>query len=417
MMIVTWPADAPRGAVSVFCREHAISRSRFYELRALSERVGPLEAVSAVRGPHQRPDLLTVAAVEAAAVRIRKELADAGWDHGPLSVRARMIAEGLPAPSRATLARIFTRRGMVTPQPAKRPRSSWRRFTFKAVHECWQLDATETALGDGSSATVFQLLDDHSRFIVASTVDTGETSAAAVAVLRAGVGAHQVPLLLLTDNGRAMNPHRQGHTSALAAYAASLGIRAITSRVYHPQTCGKNERVHATLKRWLAARPRPATLTELTALVDQFDTHYNQHRPHQALDQATPAHVLATGPRATPPQPPPPPAPQPARPPAPVHDQRVVRVNGTGSARVLGGYWIGLGVEHAGSDVLVVLEGQTVSVFDAHGTHLRTVSLNPDQRYYATGRPRFANPRARLNARINTTELSAPTETEPSAPI
>ena len=49
MMIATWPADAPRGAVSVFCREHAISRSRFYELRALSERVGPLEAVSAVR--------------------------------------------------------------------------------------------------------------------------------------------------------------------------------------------------------------------------------------------------------------------------------------------------------------------------------------------------------------------------------
>jgi hypothetical protein len=198
---------------------------------------------------------------------------------------------------------------------------------------------------------------------------------------------------------------------------SSLGVRPICSSPYHPQTCGKNERVHATLKRWLAARPRPATLTELTALVDQFDTHYNQHRPHQALDQATPAHVLATGPRATPPQPPPPPAPQPARPPAPVHDQRVVRVNGTGSARVLGGYWIGLGVEHAGSDVLVVLEGQTVSVFDAHGTHLRTVSLNPDQRYYATGRPRFANPRARLNARINTTELSAPTETEPSAPI
>lgn len=416
MMIVTWPADAPRGAVGAFCRQHGVSRSRFYEIRARARRVGALDAVSALQVPRQRLDLLTPAAVEAAAVRIRKELADGGWDHGPVSVRARMLAEGLPAPSRATLARIFTRRGMVVPQPAKRPRSSWRRFTFAHVHACWQLDATETTLADGTTATVFQLLDDHSRFILASTIDTGETSAAAVAALRAGIAAHQVPQRLLTDNGRAMNPHRLGHTSALAAYATSLGIRAITSRIYHPQTCGKNERVHATLKRWLAARPRPATLAELTALVAAFDTHYNHARPHQALDQATPAQVLATGPRALPPEPPPPPAPPPARPPAPVHDQRVVRVNGTGSARAPGSYFIGLGVEHAGSDVLIILEADTVSVFDAHGTHLRTVTVNPDQRYYGTGRPRFANPRPRLNARINTNRLSGPTETEPSAP-
>jgi len=416
MMIVTWPADAPRGAVSAFCRQHGLSRSRFYEIRALARAVGALDAVAAVQGPRQRPDLLTPAAVEAAAVRIRKELADGGWDHGPVSVRARMLAEGLPAPSRATLARIFTRRGMVVPQPAKRPRSSWRRFTFAHVHACWQLDATETTMADGSTATVFQLLDDHSRFVVASIVDTGETSAAAVAVLRAAIAAHQVPQRLLTDNGRAMNPHRVGHTSALAAYAASLGIQAITSRPYHPQTCGKNERVHATLKRWLAARPRPATLAELTALVEAFDTDYNHARPHQALALATPAHVLATGPRALPPEPPPPPPPAPPRPPAPVHDQRVIRVNGTGSARVRGRYWIGLGVEHAGSDVLAVLEGQTISVFDAHGTHLRTITLNPDQRYYGTGRPRFTNPRPRLNARIKTNKPSGPTETEPSAP-
>jgi putative transposase len=422
MMIAAWPADAPRGAVSAFCREQGVSRSRFYELRALAARVGPVQAVTGRPPGRQRPDLATAAAVEAAAVRIRKDLADAGWDHGPISVRARMLAEGLPAPSRATLARVFTRHGMVVPEPAKRPRSSWRRFTFKAVHECWQLDATQTALADGSPATVFQLLDDHSRFIVGSAVDTGETSAAAVAVLRAAVGAHQAPLLLLTDNGPAMNPHRAGHTSALAAYAASLGIRAITSRIYHPQTCGKNERVHATFKRWLAARPRPATLAELTTLVAAFDDHYNHHRPHQALDLATPAQVLTTGPRADPPPPPPPPAPPaprrraaPAdtggRPPtttAPTHQVRVRRVGGTGSVRVLNRYFIGLGIEHAGSDVLTVAEGHTVSVLDAHGTHLRTVELHPDRRYYGTGRPSGPR-RERLNAKItNPTELSGP---------
>lgn len=400
MMIVTWPVQAPRGAVSAFCRTHRISRSRFYEIRALAGRVAAMEAVAPARGRWREGG--TVPAVQAAAVRIRKELAEQGWDCGPLSVRQRMLEQGLPAPSRATLARVFTQHGMITPQPQKRPRSSWRRFTFGFVHECWQLDATEWALADGSNATVFQMLDDHSRFIVGSWVDTGETSAAAVALMRAAVAAHQAPLLLLTDNGLALNPHRRGLVSQLAAYAQSLGTRPITSRIYHPQTCGKNERVHATLKRWLRARARPATITELTALVSTFDDQYNHHRPHQALDMATPATVLTNGPRALPPQPPPDPGP--ATPDLAVHDLRVKRVGSSGCVKVIGGYFIGLGVEHAGSDVVIMVEDTTVSVFDHQGTHLRTVTVNPDQTYYGTGRPRAANrPRTRLNARINPT--------------
>lgn len=422
MMIATWPADAGRGAVTAFCREHQVSRSRFYEIRRESLERGALAAVAPPARPRQRPDRAVSAVVEAAAVRIRKELAEQGWDHGPLSVRQQMLRQGLPAPSRATLARIFTRHGMVTPQPRKRPRSSWRRFTFAQVHQCWQLDATEWSLADGGRATVFQLLDDHSRFIVGSWVAVTETSAAAVAVMTTAVAAHQPPQLLLTDNGRAMNPHRLGLGSQLVTYAQSLGTRAITSRVYHPQTCGKNERVHATLKRWLRARPRPLSLAELTALVTQFDDHYNHHRPHQALQMATPAHVLRTGPHATPPEPPEPPA-RPARParpdrPATPHSTTVRRVHTNGSVKISGGYWIGLGVEHAGSDVLAIVENTAVAIFDAHGTHLRTVQLNPAQRYYGTGRPRFTNPRPRLNARIKPDNhpLSGPTETSPSAP-
>ena len=402
MMIATWPASAPRGAVKAFCLEHQISRSRFYEIRALTRRVGVVDAVTAER-QQQRPDLATVPAVEAAAVRIRKELAEQGWDHGPLSVRQQMLAQGLPAPSRATLARVFTRHGMVVPQPSKRPRSSWRRFTFGYVHECWQLDGTAWPLADGSTPTVFQLLDDHSRFIVGSWVDTGETSAGAVAVFQSAATAHQAPLLLLTDNGLAMNPHRRGGTSQLATYAKSVGTRPITSRIYHPQTCGKNERVHSTLKRWLRARPLPATITELTALVAQFDAHYNHHRPHQALGMRTPADVLANGPQALPPQPPPPPPPAPPPATAPVHDIRVRRVNQTGSVKTLGGYWIGLGIQHADSDVVVMIEDTTISVFDHQGLHLRTITTTTGRIYYGTGRPIFANqPLARINARIST---------------
>ena len=193
-------------------------------------------------------------------------------------------------------------------------------------------------------------------------------------------------------------------------------------------------------KRWLAARPAAATLAELTALVARFDRDYNHTRPHQGLHMATPADVLATGPRADPPEPPP--QPQPMTPiaarrdPKPttkattnrdmtaarvsrvdIHKVQIKRVGGTGSVRVLNRHFVGLGIEHAGSQVLVVIERRTVSVLDAHGTHLRTVELEPDRRYYPTGRPRGGPPRPRLNATIDKIpELSGHPETKPSTP-
>ncbi len=401
-MIATWPQDAPRGAVSQFCREHEVSRSRFYEIRTAARRHGVLPAV-VVPPPTQRPARQTPHLLEDVAVRIRKELAEQGWDHGPISVRHQMLAQGLPAPSRATLARIFARRGLVVPAPAKRPRSSWRRFTFAFVHECWQLDATQWPLADGTRATVFQLLDDHSRYIVGSVVDSTETAAAAVAVKRSAVTAHPAPLLLLTDNGLAMNPHRRGRSSALAEFARSVGTRPITSRIYHPQTCGKNERVHATLQRWLRAHPVPCTLADLRELIDRFDQHYNHHRPHQALQMRTPAEVLTGDARAIAPS-----APDPTCPPdkasaAPIgqHDVRVKRVGTTGSVRITGGYFINLGIELAGSDVLTVVEGSVAAVFDQHGTHLRTVQLIQAQKYYGTGIARNGPPRTRRHDRID----------------
>lgn len=413
MMIATWPQDAPRGAVGVFCREHGISRSQFYEIRALARERNAMEAAAPLVPARRRPDLATSEVIEQSAIRIRKELAEQGWDHGPLSVRQSMVEAGMPAPSRATLARIFTRYGAVTAQPQKRPRSSWRRFTFKYVHQCWQLDATQWQLAGGEKVVIFQLLDDHSRLIVGSWVDTGETSAGAVAVMAAAVANHQAPQLLLTDNGRSMNPHRLGVVSALVTYAESLGVKAITSRAYHPQTMGKNERVHSTLKRWLRARPAPAGIDELAVWVQAFDEYYNQHRPHQGLDMRTPAAVTATDAWALSPQPP---EPTPAKPrPSRATPVRTVRVMANGSVRVRGSF-IGLGTEHCGKDVLAIVEGQHIAVFDVDGTHLRSVQTTPGQSYYGTGRKGGGTCRRRASTIRQAAELSGPSETELSGP-
>ena len=417
MLIATWPEKVPRGAVTAFCRRHGISRSQFYEIRARAVREGSVAAVMPRRA-RARPDRVTPAAVEALALRIRKELAEQGWDHGPLSVRARLLRlrdqghdHGLftqaPVPSRATLARIFTRHGAVVPAPNKRPHVSYRAFTFARVHDCWQLDATEWRLADGRTVVIFQLEDDHSRYIVGTQVAWSENSAAAVAVMTAAVAAHQAPVLLLTDNGIAMNPHRRGLTSQLATYATGLGTRAITSRIYHPQTAGKNERLHQTLKLWLRARPLPVDIDQLTGWLTSFDGYYNHRRPHQSLQMRTPAQVLATGPRALPPDPPPPPPPaQPSRPPSRPRPRRTRdelrrhTVLANGSVRV-GPYYIGLGVEHARSHVLALVDPTTITIFDTRGTELRTIHPVPGTTYYRTGRPKGGPRRTRLHARID----------------
>lgn len=276
---------------------------------------------------------------------------------------------------------------MITPQPHKRPHSSWRRFEFDLVHECWQLDATQWALFDGTSCVIFQPLDDKSRFLLGSRAATAETTIAAQDVLDRAIAHHQPPQIMLSDNGLALNPSRRGQVGALVTYLdRQYGIRAITGRPYHPQTQGKDERVHATTKRWLRARPRATTLVELQAQLDQFDHEYNHHRPHQALGMRTPARVLLEGPHAPPPVPPQATTTS-ASPRSALHGIGRRRVAAQGKITVDYKH-IQLGIEHAGHDVLTLRTGDNISVFDLNGTLIRTVTVAEETRYYGNGRPR-----------------------------
>lgn len=382
-MVVAWPDDAPRGAVARFVREHEVSRSWFYEVRARARVEGTLAALgprpptpSAVRHPQA-----IAAEVEELAVRIRQELADAGWDHGPLTVRHRLGELGVAAPAASTLARVFARHGMVVPQPQKRPRTSYRRFAFAMVHECWQLDAFEWPLSDGTPSRVFQLLDDCSRYLIASRVAPGERAEDAVAVVTTGIDRFQVPCLLLSDNGTAFNQNRRGRRTQLVDLLVAQGCRPITGKPGHPQTQGKDERVHATLQRWLRARPTPATLGDLQDLVDEFDEHYNHRRPHQALGMRTPGQALADGPIAIPPTPPE----RTAVTPQVRAQTRHVTATGTITVR---NSVINLGREHVRTEVTVIISGNTINVFDTKGRYLRAVVLVPGQRFYGNGLPR-----------------------------
>ncbi len=126
-----------------------------------------------------------------------------------------MKAMGLPVvPSTASLARIFRQAGVARLEPRKRPRAAWRRFVYPAPNACWQTDATEYVLTGGRKCAIFQLIDDHPRYAVASHVARGETTKDAIAVVDKAIAAHGVPQRLLSDNGLALNPSRTGRRAA-----------------------------------------------------------------------------------------------------------------------------------------------------------------------------------------------------------
>ena len=311
LAISQWPDDAPRGSVSSFCAEHGISRKSFYKILKQARDHGATAALEPrSRRPKSSPTMLGDQ-VKNEALQVRSALASSGLDHGPISVFEKMRSMGLTPPAVASLARIFREAGVAKVEPRKRPRAAYRRFIYPAPNCCWQLDAAEYVLTGGRKAVIFQLQDDHSRLAVASHVAAGETSEAALAVMKKGITAYGVPQKLLTDNGTALNPSRRSSEGQLVKYVRSLGIDPITSKPGKPTTQGKNERFHQTLFRWLNAQPLAASIAELQEQVDAFDIVYNTNRPHQGLPgRITPAAAWA----ATPVAPPPRPVPEPAEP-------------------------------------------------------------------------------------------------------
>jgi putative transposase len=404
LAIARWPDHAPRGAVSTFCAEHGISRKSFYELRRRVVVDGPAAVLEPrSRRPRSSPSRLS-GQVKDQAVQVRAALEASGLDHGPISVHDKMAAMGLPqVPSTASLARIFREAGVARVEPKKKPRSAWRRFVYPAPNACWQLDGTEYVLSGGRKCVILQLIDDHSRYAVASHVAWGETSEAAITVFDKAVAAHGVPQRLLSDNGVALNPSRRGYLGQLVARVSSLGVEAITGKPDKPTTQGKNERFHQTLFRYLDKQPLADTLTELQAQVDAFDHVYNTERPHQGLPgRVTPLTAWQATEKAEAPRPKPDPPfltrpAAPRRPPAPpkaVPDGTIVRrLTSQGTFRLDKVTYL-VGGQHGFHHVLIDIDGDTITVIDPEGEilaeHTRPA---PGITYVGNGRPPGPRPK------------------------
>src|ERR687897_529492 len=199
--------------VEEVCAAHDLSRSWLYELIARYRRLGEEGLKAQSKRPRSSPTRMP-AALEEEIVALRKWLAEEGLDAGAHTIQFHLLGRRGRAragvPSVATIWRILSRRGFVTPQPQKRPRSSFVRFAAEVPNERWQADITHWRLGGGVEVEVLNVLDDHSRFLVASDARVVFKAADVVATFHGAAAAHGFPASLLTDNGAVFTAEPRG---------------------------------------------------------------------------------------------------------------------------------------------------------------------------------------------------------------
>jgi transposase InsO family protein len=191
-------------SVKEVCEAHDISRSWLYELIARYRELGDDGLKPQSKRPRSSPTRVAPA-VEDEIVALRKELTDLGVDAGAHTIhyhlQRRHRRRRRAVPSVATTWRVLSRRGSVTPQPQKRPKSSWRRFQAELPNECWQADVTHWALANGTEVEILNVIDDHSRLLVASRAFVTAKAADVVETFHLGATELGLPASVLTDNG------------------------------------------------------------------------------------------------------------------------------------------------------------------------------------------------------------------------
>jgi transposase InsO family protein len=355
--------------------EYGYSRRHLHRLLA-RYREGGLDALEPrSRRPKTTPNAASDE-VRARVIELRLQLTADGLDGGPVTIAWHLQREGLPALSTSTIRRILHQAGLITPQPRKRPRSSYIRFEAAQPNETWQSDFMHWRLADATDVEVLNWLDDHSRYLLSATAHTPVTGDHVVSTFLAVIDDHGAPASTLTDNGRVYTARFGGGRNAFEYLLPLLGVRQKNGSPGHPQTQGKIERFHQTLQRWLSARPTARTLPELQRQLDEFRDHYNQQRPHRALARGTPSEAYKATPKAAP-----------AGPHAQQHYRlRYDRLDPTGkmSLRRAGRmHHLGIGKTHARKRVLAIADDTHVTVCDLTTGEVLSVHLiQPNKTYW-----------------------------------
>ena len=298
-LVVAAVLDEGRSKSEV-ARTYGVSRRWVITLVQRFEAEGAEGLLARSRRPARSPNR-TPQAIEDEIVEIRKGLDKAGHEAGAATIAFHLERRHGSTPAVSTIWRILTARGFVTPQPHKRPKSSYVRFAAEQPNERWQTDITHWALADGTGIEICNIIDDHSRFCIASTARRVFKAGDVDRLFQTAAATWANPASVLSDNGAVYTGRYRSHGRvALEVTLNRRGIRFTHSRPYHPQTCGKVERFHQTEKRWLATQPPATNIARLQHQLDTFVAYYNTVRPHRALGRRTPQDAYDSRPKATP---------------------------------------------------------------------------------------------------------------------
>lgn len=382
-------------------RDYDVSRYWVHQLVRRYQVEGESAFEPRSRRPRRSPQAVP-AAIEDEIVRLRKELTRQGLDAGADTIRThlarrthgRLCGDGpqtatepstdpsVRLPAVSTIWRILSRRGFVTGQPQKRPKSSWRRFAAEQPNQRWQADTTHWQLADGSPVEILNILDDHSRLALASVPRRTITGHHVLHTFQDSFVRYGIPASVLTDNGAIFTgKQRGGGRVALEVELGARGIRFDHSRPYHPQTCGKVERFQQTQKKWLAAQPPAKTIAGLQRQLTRFRRYYNQIRPHRALARKTPLDAYTARPKAT------------ATGPYidPHWRVRHDRIDKTGTVTLRHNsrlHHIGIGRAHTGTRVTLLVDNLHIRVIHRDtGELIRELTLNTTRDFQPRGLP------------------------------
>jgi transposase InsO family protein len=365
-------------------REYGVSQGWISRLVARYNREGEAAFTPRSRRPHTSPARLVQSTIEL-IIDLRHQLAGKGLDHGPHTIAWHLQHHYGVVVSVNSIHRHLRAAGLVTPTPQRRPKSSYIRFAAEQPNERWQADFTHWWLADHTHVEILDWIDDHARYALSVTAHRRVTGPIVLAEFREAVAIHGIPASTLTDNGMVFTTRLsggKGGRNGLENELRRLGVTQINSTPNHPTTCGKVERFHQTLKKWLTSQPRATTITELQAQLDTFIDIYNHHRPHRALPHhATPATAYTTRPKADPA----------TR--TDTHNRvRRDRIDQAGAitVRVAGRlHHIGVGRTYTGTRVLILIQDLHVRIINAAtGELLRELTLDPTKDYQPTGAPK-----------------------------
>jgi transposase InsO family protein len=268
------------------CRRFGISRQTGYKWMGRFKEQGLDGLADQSRRPLNSPSI-TLPAVEQHVLGVRAQ--NPAWGGRKISqyLSDQGVVQAAPAPS--TITSILHRHDKITEQ-ASSDATAWHRFEREQPNELWQMDFKGhfPTLGEGRCHPL-TVLDDHSRYNVVLQACTLTNTATVQGHLTRAFSMHGLPHQINTDNGSPWGaPKQPGQLTELAIWLIRLGIRVSYSRPFHPQTNGKDERFHRSLKAEVLNGRSFATQDEVQAEFERWRELYNHKRPHEGIGLSTP---------------------------------------------------------------------------------------------------------------------------------